>query len=45
MYGTSLSAILLSLSRWLQFCFFTGEDGREATVEEGKDLLPFFMTS
>jgi hypothetical protein len=45
MYGTSLCAVSLSLSRWVQFRFFTGEDGKEGVVEEGNDLLPFFITS
>lgn len=45
MYGTSSCAMLLSLSRWLHLRFFTGEDGKEGTFEEGKDLLPFFTTS
>ena len=45
MYGKLSSGLVSSLLRLLKFCFFVDDDGREGTVEEGKDLLPFFITS
>lgn len=45
MYGKLSSGLVSSLSKLLKFRFFFEDDGREGTVEEGKDLLPFFITS
>lgn len=45
MYGLSSCPMSSSLSRWVWVRFFTGEDGKEGTVEEGNDFLPCFITS
>ena len=45
MYGKLSSGLVSSLSKLPKFRFFFEDDGREGTVEEGKDLLPFLITS